>query len=89
MRAAFSNGYLYLPVCRIGKNDFLITLSEGFLLTWLKTVTLRLFGSLFSWREGLTYFAPTRANLNPKNYTFYEHYQAKVINMAGKANSYY
>jgi len=37
-----------------------------FLLTYFKTVTLRLFGFLFSSPDGLLYFARERAKLGPE-----------------------
>jgi len=49
------------------KNRFSENLSgRGFLLTCFKTVTLRLFGFLFSSPDGLLYFARKRAKLGPE-----------------------
>ena len=49
------------------KIDFLkICQEEGFLLTCFKTVTLRLFGFLFSSPDRLSYFARERAKLGPE-----------------------
>jgi len=49
------------------KNRFSENLpGRRFLLTFFKTVTLRLFGFLFSSPDGLLYFDPKRAKLGPK-----------------------
>ena len=49
------------------KIRFSETLSgRRFLQTYFKTVPLRFFGFLFSCGDGLTYFAPKRAKLDPK-----------------------
>jgi len=49
------------------KIRFSETLSgRRFLLTYFKTVPLRLFGFLFSCGDGLTYFAVKRAKLDSK-----------------------
>jgi len=37
-----------------------------FILTYFKTAPLRMFGFLFFRGDDLTYFAPKRANLDPK-----------------------
>ena len=65
LRATCCNGHLYL--CKIEKNRFSENLpGRRFLLTCFKTVTLRLFGFLFSSLDGLLYFDPKRAKLGPK-----------------------
>ena len=65
LRATCCNGHLYL--CKIEKNRFSENLpGRRFLLTCFKTVTLRLFGFLFSSPDGLLYFDPKRAKLGPK-----------------------
>ena len=65
LRATCCNGQLYL--CKIEKNRFSENLSERRSeLACFKTVTLRLFGFLFSSPDRLLYFAPKRANLGPE-----------------------
>ena len=65
LRGTCCNGHLYL--CKIEKNRFSENLpGRRFLLTCFKTVTLRLFGFLFSSPDGLVYFDPKRAKLGPK-----------------------
>ena len=65
LRVTCCNGHLYL--CKIEKNRFSENLSgRRFLLTCFKTVTLRLFGFLFSSPDGLLYFARKRAKLGPE-----------------------
>ena len=65
LRATCCNGHLYLR--KIEKNRFSETLpGRRFLLACFKTVTLRLFGFLFSSPDGLLYFDPKRAKLGPK-----------------------
>jgi len=60
-----------------------------FLLTCFKTVTLRLFGFLFSSPDGLLYFARKRAKLGPEIALFAKGWQTKILRVAGKANPYY
>ena len=64
LRATCCNGHLYLY--KIEKNRFSENLSGRFLLTCFKTVTLRLFGFLFSSPDGLLYFARKIAKLGPE-----------------------
>ena len=65
LRVTCCNGQLYL--CKIEKNRFSENLSgRRFLLTCFKTVTLRLFGFLFSSPDSLLYFARKRAKLSPE-----------------------
>ena len=65
LRATCCKDHLYL--CKIEKNRFSENLSgRRFLLTCFKTVTLRLFGFLFSSPDRLLYFACERAKLGPE-----------------------
>ena len=65
LRATCCKDHLYL--CKIEKNRFSENLSgRRFLLTCFKTVTLRLFGFLFSSPDRLLYFARERAKLGPE-----------------------
>ena len=65
LRATCCKDNLYL--CKIEKNRFSENLSgRRFLLTCFKTVTLRLFGFLFSSPDRLLYFARERAKLGPE-----------------------
>ena len=57
----------HLCLCKIEKNQFSENLSgRRFLRTCFKTVTLRLFGFLFSSPDRLLYFAHERAKLDPE-----------------------
>ena len=65
LRATCCKDHLYL--CKIEKNQFSENLSgRRFLLNCFKTVTLRLFGFLFSSPDRLLYFARERAKLGPE-----------------------
>ena len=86
LRASCCNGQLYL--CKIEKNRFSENLSgRRCLLTCFKTVTLRLFGFLFSSPDRLLYFAPKRAKVGPEITLFAKAGKPKCV--AGKANPYY
>ena len=65
LRATCCKDHLYL--CKIEKNRFSENLSgRRFLLTCFKTVTLRLFGFLFSSPDRLLYFAREGDKLGPE-----------------------
>ena len=65
LRATCCKDHLYL--CKIEKNRFSENLSgRRFLLTCFKTVTLKLFGFLFSSQDRVLYFAHERAKLGPE-----------------------
>ena len=66
LRATCCKDHLYLR--KIGKKNRFSEnlLGRRFLLTCFKTVTLRLFGFLFSSQDRLLYFARERAKLGPK-----------------------
>jgi len=65
LRAPCCKGHPHL--CKIEKNRFSENLSgRRFLLTCFKTVTLRLFGCLFSSPDSLLYCARKRAKLGPE-----------------------
>ena len=60
-----------------------------FLLTCFKTVTLGLFGFLFSSPHRLLYFARKGAKLGPEIALFTKAGKPKILCVAGKANPYY
>ena len=88
LRATCCKDHLYL--CKIEKNRFYENLSgRRFLLTCFKTVTLNLFGFLFSSPDRLLYFARERAKLGPEIALFAKAGKPKILCVAGKANPYY
>ena len=64
LRAACCNGHLYL--CRIEKFDFLKLCQEEGLTNLFQNCTFEVVWILFSCGDGLKYFGPKRAKLDPK-----------------------